>query len=171
MFISTPCSGWNVYFTNKVTVSDNKITRWDWRRRWPPPLYRGDHVNIGQVCRREEFPRDVLPVRVIAGYGFNCQKSKHILEIKGLKAVPLTLLRFNSLGWSLTSIFCLIDRFLYQFYYLGPFKRFQHLLQHAFNTLLNQMFGAFEQVVQHCLKHKKCRKLVESVLNPSLKSV
>ena len=32
----------------------------------------------------------------------------------------------------------------------GPFKRFQHLLQHAFNTLLNQMSGAFEQVVQHC---------------------
>ena len=22
--------------------------------------------------------------------------------------------------------------------------------QHAFNTLLNQIFGAFEQVVQHC---------------------
>ena len=31
----------------------------------------------------------------------------------------------------------------------GPFKQFQHLLQLAFNTLLNQMFGAFEQVVQH----------------------
>ena len=29
-------------------------------------------------------------------------------------------------------------------------KRFQHLLQHAFNTLLNQVLGAFEQVVQHC---------------------
>ena len=24
------------------------------------------------------------------------------------------------------------------------FKWFQHLLQHAFNVLLNQMFGAFE---------------------------
>ena len=32
----------------------------------------------------------------------------------------------------------------------GPFKRFQHLLRHAFNTLLNQMSGAFEHVVQHC---------------------
>ena len=32
----------------------------------------------------------------------------------------------------------------------GLFKRFQHLLQHGFNTLLNQMSGAFEQVVQHC---------------------
>ena len=30
------------------------------------------------------------------------------------------------------------------------FKQFQHLLQHAFNTLLNQMLGAFEQVAQHC---------------------
>ena len=29
-------------------------------------------------------------------------------------------------------------------------KPFQHLLQHAFNILLNQMSGAFEQVVQHC---------------------
>ena len=32
----------------------------------------------------------------------------------------------------------------------GPFKQFQHLLQHACNTLLNQMFGAFEEVVQDC---------------------
>ena len=32
----------------------------------------------------------------------------------------------------------------------APFERFQHLLRHAFNTLLNQMLGAFEQVVQHC---------------------
>ena len=44
---------------------------------------------------------------------------------------------------------------------LGPFKRFQHLLQHVFNILLNQMLGAFEQVVQQCWKPKKN---VESVL-------
>ena len=42
----------------------------------------------------------------------------------------------------------------------GPFKRFQHLFQHAFNTLLNQMLGAFEQVIQHCWRR------VESNLNP-----
>ena len=51
----------------------------------------------------------------------------------------------------------------------GPFKRFQHLLQHAFNTLLNQVSGAFEQVVQHCSKCKnmwKARwKCVESNFN------
>ena len=47
--------------------------------------------------------------------------------------------------------------------------RFQHLFQRVFNTLLNQMFCAFEQVVQHCWKHKKmlkaCWKRVESRLN------
>ena len=32
----------------------------------------------------------------------------------------------------------------------GPFKQFQHLLQHAFNILLNQMSGASEEVIQHC---------------------
>ena len=47
----------------------------------------------------------------------------------------------------------------------GPFKWFQHLLQYAFNTLLNQMSEAFEQVIQHCWKCKKCWKLVENVLN------
>ena len=51
----------------------------------------------------------------------------------------------------------------------GLFKWFQHLLQHAFNTLLNQMFGVFEQVFQHCWKRKKmlkaCWKHVESSLN------
>ena len=44
-------------------------------------------------------------------------------------------------------------------------KRFQRLLQHAFNTLLNQMLGAFEQFVKYCYKGKECRKLVESALN------
>ena len=41
----------------------------------------------------------------------------------------------------------------------GPFQRFQHLLQHAFNTLLNEMVGAFEQVVQHCWKRKNVESL------------
>ena len=38
------------------------------------------------------------------------------------------------------------------FFNLRPvkFKQFQHSVQHAFNTLFNQMLGAFEQVVQHC---------------------
>lgn len=44
-------------------------------------------------------------------------------------------------------------------------KRFQHLLQHAFSTLLKQVFGVIKQVIQHCWKHKKCQKLVESMLN------
>ena len=42
----------------------------------------------------------------------------------------------------------------------GPSKRLQHLLQDAFNTLLNQMSGeggggGGEQVEQHCWKCKK----------------
>ena len=32
----------------------------------------------------------------------------------------------------------------------GPFKRFQHLLQHAFNTVVEPIAGAFGQVAQHC---------------------
>ena len=50
----------------------------------------------------------------------------------------------------------------------GLFKGFQHLLQHAFNTLLNPMFGAFEQVFQHHWKQKMwkaCWKCVKSSLN------
>ena len=39
------------------------------------------------------------------------------------------------------------------------------MLQHAFNTLSNQMSGAFEQLVQHCWKYKQCWKLVEANLN------
>ena len=34
--------------------------------------------------------------------------------------------------------------------YMMSHKRFQHLLQLALNTFLNQMCGAFEKVVQHC---------------------
>ena len=51
----------------------------------------------------------------------------------------------------------------------GPFERFQYLLQHTFNILLNQMSRAFEQVVRHCRKRKNmlkaCWKRVESNLN------
>ena len=38
---------------------------------------------------------------------------------------------------------------VYIFIYKGPFKQIQRLLQHAVNTLLNQMLGAFEQDIQH----------------------
>ena len=50
----------------------------------------------------------------------------------------------------------------------GLFEGFQHLLQHAFNTLLNLMFGAFEQVFQHHWKQKMlkaCWKRVKSSLD------
>ena len=44
----------------------------------------------------------------------------------------------------------------------SPFERFQHLLQHAFNTLLNQMSGGvFGQVVQHSWKCKNDESLLK----------
>ena len=40
------------------------------------------------------------------------------------------------------------------------------MLQHVFNTLLKQMFGEFEQVVQHCgMRKHLLKKRVESSLN------
>ena len=72
-------------------------------------------------------------------------------------------------GWENISIFiCVYSEVRHNLFKntsQGPFKRFQRLLQLAFNILLNQMFGAFDQVVQHCWKRKKCWKLVESSLN------
>ena len=51
------------------------------------------------------------------------------------------------------SIFCYLFSFAPR---KGPFQRFQHLLQHAFNTLMNQTSGVFEQVVQHFCLLKAC---------------